>query len=224
MFRACLENNVKTIVYASSVSVYPKHLQMTGSSPFREEDSENPVEPEGGYGWSKYLAEKQLGMMSDVKVGVARIFHAYGKNIYLKPDKSQVIGSLMRKAIRYPSEDFVVWGDGSQKRCFVYIDDVIDALVLIQEYVSRDSSLTVNLGSQEEVDVRELSEKIISLSGKKIPLKFDKSQPTGVLQRVPSLDRIGMRLDWKPTTPFDTGLKRTYEWALQRIQNTGDFS
>ena len=74
-------------------------------------------------------------MMSDVKVGVARIFHAYGKNIYLKPDKSQVIGSLMRKAILYPSEDFVVWGDGSQKRCFVYIDDVIDALVLIQEYI-----------------------------------------------------------------------------------------
>jgi GDP-D-mannose 3', 5'-epimerase len=224
VFRAAVENDVKTIIYASSVSVYPKHLQMTRSSPFREEDSENPVEPEGGYGWSKYLAEKQLGMMSNVYVGIARIFHAYGKNIYLKPDKSQVIGSLMRKAIRYPREDFVVWGDGSQKRCFVYIEDVIDALVLIQEYVSKNSSITVNLGSQEEVNVRELAEKIISLSGKKILLKFDRSQPTGVLQRVPSLDRIGNILGWKPTTPFDTGLKRTYEWALKRIQNTGDSS
>ena len=223
VFRASLQNDVKSIVYASSVSVYPKHLQMRGSSPFKEEDSENPVEPEGGYGWSKYLAEKQLGMMSNVKVGIARIFHAYGKNIYLKPDKSQVIGSLMRKAIRYPKEDFVVWGDGSQKRCFVYIDDVIDALVLMQEYISRDSSLTVSLGSQEEVNVRELSEKIISLSGKKIPLRFDTSQPIGVLQRVPSLDRIGNTLGWKPTTTFDVGLKRTYEWALQRIRNKGDF-
>ena len=62
---------------------------MTQSSSFKEEDSDAVVEPEGGYGWSKYVAEKQLEMMVHVKSGVARIFHAYGKNIYLKPDKSQ---------------------------------------------------------------------------------------------------------------------------------------
>ncbi len=219
VFRACLENGVKTIIYASSVSVYPKHLQMTASSPFKEEDSENPVEPEGGYGWSKYLAETQLGMMESVGVGIARIFHAYGENIYLNPDKSQVIGSLMRKAIRYPEESFVVWGDGSQKRCFVFIDDAIDALVLLQEYTTKNSALTVNLGTQEEVTVRNLAENIISLSGKKIPLKFDTSQPTGVLQRIPSLERIEKTLGWKPTTPFDSGLEKTFAWASQRIHS-----
>ena len=212
---------MKTIVYASSVSVYPRHLQMIGSAPFKEEDSEHPVEPEGGYGWSKYIAEKQLGMMSNVNVGTARIFHAYGKNIYLKPDKSQVIGSLMRKAIRFPEEDFVVWGDGSQKRCFVYIEDVIDALALIQEYASKNSTLTVNLGSQEEVSVGDLAQKIILLSGKKIPLRFDRSQPTGVLQRIPSLEKIGDTLGWKPKTSFDRGLRLTYEWASERILENG---
>ncbi len=119
---------------------------MIGTSPFREEDSEKSVEPEGGYGWSKYIAEKQLEMMENLNVGIARIFHAYGKNIYLNEDKSQVIGSLMRKAIRYPDEDFVIWGNGTQKRCFVYIDDVIDALFRIHNYVEKNSALTVNIG------------------------------------------------------------------------------
>ena len=60
----------------------------------------------------EYIAERQLAVLPDVKVGIARIFHAYGPNICLKEDRSQVIGSLIRKAIRYPREDFVVWGAG----------------------------------------------------------------------------------------------------------------
>jgi len=220
VFRACAENGIKKIIYASSVSVYPKHLQMTQSSPFREEDSETMVEPEGGYGWSKYVAEKQLEMMSGVQTGVARIFHAYGKNIYLKPDKSQVIASLMRKAIDYPEEGFVVWGDGSQKRCFVYIDDVIDALFLLRDYVVRNGKLTVNVGNIEETNISDLASRIIALSGKHIPLKFDISKPTGVVQRKPSLEKIGKTLGWSPKTKLDDGLRVTYDWASNRMKTS----
>ena len=96
------------MIFASSVSVYPfdeqQQRQQQGrlgpaNTGFREEDSERKVNPEGGYGWSKYIAEKQLSLMPDINSGVARIFHAYGENIYLRPDRSQVIGSLIRKAI-----------------------------------------------------------------------------------------------------------------------------
>ena len=93
-------------------AVYPKSEQVSQKVYFREEDSERPIEPEGGYGWAKYIAERQLAVLPDVKVGIARIFHAYGPNICLKEDRSQVIGPLIRKAIRYPREDFVVWGAG----------------------------------------------------------------------------------------------------------------
>jgi len=219
VLRACVENNIRTIVYASSVSVYPKHLQMISSAPFKEEDSEKIVEPEGGYGWSKYVAEKQLEMMTNANVGVARIFHAYGKNIYLNEAKSQVIGSLMRKAIVYPKEGFEVWGDGTQKRCFVYVDDVCRALKLIHEYVAKDAKLTVNVGSQDEISIEELARKIISLSAKEIPLKFDQSKPTGVLQRIPSLEKIERTLGWKPKTSFDEGLGITYDWASCRLSS-----
>jgi GDP-D-mannose 3', 5'-epimerase len=217
VFRACVQNGVKSVIYASSVSVYPKHLQMTSSAPFREQDSEKTVDPEGGYGWSKLVAEKQLEMMSKVNVGVARIFHAYGKNIYIEESKSQVIGSLLRKAIRYPVEDFVVWGDGTQRRCFVHIDDVLRALSKMYSFISEGNSLTVNVGSEDEITVGELARKVIALSGKTIPLKFDTSRPTGVRQRVPSLEKIENTLNWRPEISFSTGLEETYRWAEERL-------
>jgi GDP-D-mannose 3', 5'-epimerase len=218
VFRACLENRVKTIIYASSVSVYPFDLQQGGEAPFKEDDSER-VNPEGGYGWSKVVAEKQLSLMPGVRSGVARIFHAYGKNIYLNPDRSQVIGSLIRKAIRFPREDFVVWGDGNQRRCFVYIDDALDGLFALWSHVEKKGNLTVNIGSTEEVTVLELARRVVALSGKDIKVKFDPTKPKGALNRVPDLGRAKRTLGWSPKVSFGDGLPKTYDWALSRLSN-----
>jgi nucleoside-diphosphate-sugar epimerase len=217
VFRACLEQGVRTIIYASSVSVYPFDRQLGQHTRFKETDADRSTNPEGGYGWSKLLAEKQLSYMPGVSVGVARIFHAYGKNIYLHPDRSQVIASLMRKAIRYPKEDFVVWGDGRQRRCFVYIDDTLDALFSLARHVEKKGSLTVNVGTTEEVTVLALARRIIRLSGKDIPLRFDPSKPSGALNRTPDLEKIRKVLGWKPKTPFSEGLNKTFEWAVTRV-------
>ena len=160
VIQVCVENRVRMMIYASSVSVYPKSRQMGQRIPLREEDSERPIEPEGGYGWAKYIAERQLAVLPDVKVGIARIFHAYGPNICLKEDRSQVIGSLIRKAIRYPEEDFVVWGDGTQRRAFLYIDVFLDGLFRLDEYVETKGNLAVNLRSTKETTIKDLAEKI----------------------------------------------------------------
>ena len=149
VYKACRQNRVSCIIYASSVSVYPFEKQLGSEAIFKEEDATEHVNPEGGYGWSKFLGEVQLNMMSNVSVGIARIFHAYGENIYIKPDRSQVIASLISKAIQYPKEDFVVWGNGAQRRCFVFIDDVLEALDKLEHYARQKENLTVNLGSQE---------------------------------------------------------------------------
>jgi len=217
VLRACAENGVRSIIYASSVSVYPFDRQLGGHVRFREDDAGAKVNPEGGYGWSKYLAEKELSYMSDVHVGVARIFHAYGKNIYIRPDRSQVIASLMRKAIRYPKEDFVVWGNGRQRRCFVYVDDVMDALFNLFRHVERKGNLTVNIGSTEEVTVLELAKMIIGLSGKEIEPKLDPSKPSGALNRMPDLSLVKKTLGWEPKTSFSRGLSKTYDWVLTRL-------
>ena len=217
VLRACMDNNVRSVIYASSVSVYPFDEQAGSHVQFREEDAERRLNPEGGYGWSKYMGEKQLSLMPDTAFGIARIFHAYGTNIYLRPDRSQVIASLMRKAIRYPQEGFTVWGDGGQRRCFVYIDDAIDALMRLWVHAENEGSLTVNVGSTEEVTVRDLARQIVSLSEKEIPLDFDRSKPTGALNRMPNLERVKNVLDWAPTTSLSEGLAKTYEWARMRL-------
>jgi len=224
VFKACLENGVHTVIYASSVSVYPFDEQLGSHTQFREEDSERKVNPEGGYGWAKYIAEKQLSLMPDTSYGVARIFHAYGKNIYLKPDRSQVIASLIRKAVRYPDEDFVVWGDGSQRRCFIYIEDALDALMRLEKHVGERGNLTVNVGSTEETTVRDLAERIVVLSEKDIQMKFDDSKPTGALNRMPNLERAKRVLGWGPTTSFSEGLKETFDWAKATLRKRGDQS
>ena len=217
VFRACAEVGIGSVIYASSVSVYPFDKQLGSHTRFKEEDAEEKINPEGGYGWSKFIAEKQLSMMTEISFGVARIFHAYGKNIYLPPDRSQVIASLMRKAIRYPKEDFVVWGDGRQRRCFVYIDDAMDALFKIRNYVQSKGNLTVNVGSTEEHTVLDLARMIIALSGKDIQMKFDKTKPSGALNRMPDLTKVSKVLGWRPKTGFLEGLAKTFDWALTRI-------
>ncbi|MEM3186324.1 MAG: NAD-dependent epimerase/dehydratase family protein [Conexivisphaerales archaeon] len=183
VFRACIRNGITNLLYASSVSVYPLSRQLSEDAVFKEEDADTVAEPEGGYGWAKYLAEGELRMMKDFKVGVARIFNAYGENIYLQPDRSQVIASLIRKAINYPREDFVVWGDGKQRRCFIFIDDVIDAIELLRKYSEKNGFLALNIGSDEEVSIDKLASLIIKLSGKRIEIKHDTSKPTGAMTR-----------------------------------------
>ncbi|MDA4117301.1 MAG: NAD-dependent epimerase/dehydratase family protein [Thaumarchaeota archaeon] len=222
VFKACLENGARTLIFASSVSVYPFDEQLGSNARFREEDSERKVNPEGGYGWAKYVAEKQLSLMPDTSYGVARIFHAYGSNIYLKPDRSQVIASLIRKAARYPAEDFIVWGNGSQRRCFVYIDDALDALMRLEEHVTKHGNLTVNVGTTEETTIRELAELIAALSKKDISLKFDATKPTGALNRTPNLEKIKRVLGWNPTTSLSDGLSETFHWAERRLSEGGD--
>jgi nucleoside-diphosphate-sugar epimerase len=206
------------------VSVYPFDEQRGDHSEFREEDADRKINPEGGYGWSKYLAEKQLALMAPaIPSGIARIFHSYGENIYLKPDKSQVIGSLIRKSIRYPKEDFVIWGNGMQRRCFVFIDDTIDALFKFAEYIERTgNNLTANIGSTEETTVKQIATLAIALSGKKIEPRYDLSKPTGALNRMPNLERINQTLGWKPTTDFKTGFQKTFSWAEKRLNEWRD--
>ena len=218
VFKACRENGVGSIIYASSVSVYPYDWQLGSKHAFKEEDSEYKANPEGGYGWSKYIAEKQLYMMPDVSVGIARIFHAYGQSMYLQKNRSTVLASLICKAINYPDEEFVVWGDGTQRRCFVYIDDAVDALFRLEDYIKKRGNLTVNIGTTEEVTIAELANLVVKVSGKDIPIRFDDSKPTGVLSRMPDLERIKNTLDWKPETDLLTGATKTYEWINKRLK------
>jgi GDP-D-mannose 3', 5'-epimerase len=209
VFRACRENGVGKIVYASSVSVYPIAPQQGMEAKFSEGDLD-PISPEGGYGWAKLIGEIQLDMMENCKSATARIFNAYGE--YCEFGKTaQVVPALVRKAINYPKEEFVVWGDGTQTRNLIYIDDCVDSLIRMGERASFPP-LKLNIGSTQTVTIRELAETVIKVSGKQIPLKFDTSKPVGPRSRIPIIERARKALDWEPKTSLEEGIRRTFDW------------
>lgn len=217
VFRACVERKVKKTVFASSVSVYPIDLQQTQGAVFSENDL-SYINPEGGYGWAKLLGEIQLKWMKGTSISIARIFNAYGECGEIGKT-SQVIPALIMKAISFPSKDFIVWGTGKQTRCFIYISDCIDALVKLENKAS-NPPLIVNIGSDQQVPISVIAEKIAAISGKGMAIKYDPSKPVGPISRIPNITKIKSLIDWYPQIGLDEGLRRTYVWVQKRLAQT----
>jgi nucleoside-diphosphate-sugar epimerase len=225
---ACVDNKVKKIIYASSVSVYPINTQHVDNVVLKEDDLrisdkvQGEIDPEGGYGWAKFISEVQLALMTETKVGIARIFNTYGDNAALGKS-SHVVQALITKAVRYPKEEFIVWGDGKQTRDFLYVEDCVNALLKLEEKASIPP-VVVNIGSDKEVSIGTLAEKIVKISGKTIKIKYDVSKPVGPTSRSPDTHKIRKTLGWKDTYTLEEGLKNTYKWVEKRLneENTLD--
>jgi len=218
IFKASIQHKVRKIVYASSVSVYPIDLQQKLNVVLSEEDLRY-YNPEGGYGWAKLLGEIQLGLMKNIDVGIARIFTAYGPCEPLD-ETAHAVPALVRKAIRYPEEDFVVWGTGEQTRSFMYVSDCVEALVKLEEKAS-NPPLIVNVGSDKPTPIRVLAEKIVEISGKSIEVKYDPSKPVGPLSRTADIAKARKILGWDPKVGLEEGLRKTYAWAEKKLRAVG---
>ena len=235
VFKACLKVGVRKIIYASSCAVYPMDKQFSPGAIFPEsclelkklnflrpgksESGHGTSNPDGGYGWSKLMGEVQLEWMKGIGVGIARIFNIYGEN---EPfgEKAHVVADLIGKAIRYPQEEFIVWGDGQQSRDFLYITDCVDALLQLEKKASNPPT-TVNIGSGEPVNISTIAEKAVRLSGKDIKIEYDPTKPVGPLSRTADITRARALLDWQPKVSLDEGLRRTYLWLQSRLVTTG---
>jgi nucleoside-diphosphate-sugar epimerase len=172
--------------------------------------------PEGGYGWAKLLGEIQLSWMKNVDVSIARIFTAYGPGEPLD-ETAHAVPALIRKAIMYPKEEFVVWGCGDQTRSFMYVSDCVEALIRLEKKAS-NPPIVVNVGSDEEVPIKKVAEKIIQISGKQIEIKYDPAKLVGPLSRTADIRRAKALLGWQLKISLDEGLKRTYAWAKGRLK------
>jgi len=217
VFRACVEAGVKKVIYASSVSVYPIDVQQKPGVVLSEDDL-GYYNPEGGYGWAKLIGEIQLSWMSDMDIAVARIFNVYGPCEPLD-ETAHVVPALVRKAILYHEEECRVWGTGDQSRCFLYVSDCVDALIKLEQKAS-NPPIIVNVGSDEEILIRTIAEKIVEISGKDIKIIYDPTKPVGPISRTANIDRAEAILGWRSKVNLDEGLRRTYLWAEKRLRQT----
>lgn len=139
----------------------------------------------------------------------------YGPGDYYHPEHSHVIPGLLRrfheaKLQRAPSVE--IWGTGQAQREFLYVDDLAKALLhLLQHYDEPDH---INVGSMEEVTIRNLADHIAHTVGYQGEITHDLSKPDGTPRKKSDISRI-LSLGWKPTTSLVEGLQRTYQAFLK---------
>jgi nucleoside-diphosphate-sugar epimerase len=216
MLHAAVANGVRDYIYVGTACSYPAARQSdaAGGTPvFREEDA-YPALPESSYGWSKLMGEYQAELALReglLNVGLLRLHNVYGPHCETSPEKSQVIPSLIRKAIRFPEEPFVVWGSGRQRRAFVYVDDVVNALLRVAERGMNRG--VIQIGPDSSSSIREVAGKVAAVSGKSITIRYDESRPEGDFDRAADWSKAREVLGWKPQVSLDEGLARTYAWC-----------
>ena len=136
MFAASHKAKLEKLSYVGAACAYPLEKQNDPNQPLFKEEDMYPAHPESSYGWGKLMGEYECELYSRtgmLDASILRLHNVYGPNTDLSPERSQVIPATIRKAIRYPEEDFIIWGNGEQNRAFMYVSDVVDALILSLE-------------------------------------------------------------------------------------------
>jgi GDP-L-fucose synthase len=137
----------------------------------------------------------------------------YGPRDNFDPESSHVIPALIRKCVeaeRSGAKEIVLWGDGSPTREFLYAEDAAEGIVQAAEQYDRAEP--VNLGSGMEISIRDLAERISTLTGFRGRIVWDPSKPNGQPRRCLDVTRAEREFGWRSKTPLDQGLKATIEW------------
>ncbi len=211
------KDRIKGLLYVGTACSYPLTRQNTlDVVPLKEEEL-FPAMPESAYGWSKLMGQLEIGYL-EKETGIPCCtlqFH----NVYGAPcdygARSQVIPALIRKALNYPEEDFVVWGSGNQGRAFVHVDDVVEALVLALQKGWGHG--WIQIGPSECTSIREIALTIVEISGKPIKPFFDTSKPEGDKARSADFTKAREILGWEPKVSLRDGLKQQYEWVKAQM-------
>ena len=219
MLQASLKNKVKEYFYSSSACVYPEYRQKDADVvPLKESDA-TPADPDQFYGWEKLATEKMCEAYQKdygMNIRMARFHNVYGE-VYtaFDKDKGKAPCHIIMKALRYPEQDFVIWGDGKQTRSFLYIDDCIAGVLKLME---SNYLKPVNIGSDRLVTIDELAQIVIKFSGKNIKIIHDLSKPQGVRGRNADITLVRKEVGWEPKISLEEGMRRTYEWAKVRLK------
>jgi len=219
MLRAASQANVKCFLYVGTACSYPKKMQFGVEAPPLVEVDILPAEPESAYGWSKLFAELQTelyGQETEMQTGVLRLHNVYGTPTDFSAEKSQVIPSLIVKAIRYPAEPFIVWGSGMQGRSFVHVSDVVTGLISMMSRGLGNGA--IQLGTNYCTSIREVAETIAEISGKHIDIQYDLTKPEGDKGRCGDCSKAEEVLGWGPKISLKEGLGWTYQWIDSQLQ------
>lgn len=218
VINSCRKADLKGFINVGTACSFPQTMQNTFEAVLLKEEDLYPADPESAYGWSKLMGiyeTELLGKETDIQVSNLIFHNVYGYPCDYSRLTGQVIPSLIRKAINHPDEEFVVWGSGMQSRAFVFIDDIVNSLILALEKGLGKG--LIQIGPSESITITKIAETIVSISGKNIPLRFDLSKQEGDKARAADYSRAKEILGWEPKTGLREGLTKVYNWIYSSI-------
>ena len=204
---------VKKFLFLGSVCIYPKFAEV----PVREDSLlTGYLEPTNdAYAIAKISGikmlqayHKQYGMKS-VSLMPSNL---YGPGDNFHPDNGHVIPAMITKFQNSGGKTVMFWGDGTPKREFLYSEDLADACLFAMDHF--ENAELINIGSGENVSIKELSNTVASVVKYDGEIKWDTSRPNGTPNRPLDCSKI-TKLGWKPKHTLSQGLQKTYDWFIK---------
>lgn len=204
---------VKKFLFLGSVCIYPKFAEV----PVREDSLlTGYLEPTNdAYAVAKISGikmlqayHKQYGMKS-VSLMPSNL---YGPGDNFHPDNGHVIPAMMTKFQNSGGKSVMFWGDGTPKREFLYSEDLADACLFAMDHF--ENAELINVGSGENVSIKELSNSVASVVKYDGEIKWDTSRPNGTPNRPLDCSKM-TKLGWKPKHTLSQGLQKTYDWFIE---------
>jgi nucleoside-diphosphate-sugar epimerase len=210
MFRACLQENVEKVVFASSGCIYPNYIQ---SDPqeilyLTEDKAGPPYDADNLYGWAKLMAEMTLQAYHrdyGLKAASCRYFTVYGPRGH---ENHAVIAMIARAFVE--QNPFIVWGNGEQIRNWTHVDDIVSGTIRAAEVI--DDGTAINLGTMERTRVIDAVHEVLRYTGHDAAIELHPEMPTGPMNRVADNSLAKRLLRWEPKVKFMSGLRSTIDW------------
>lgn len=216
VINAAFEQGIGKLLFLGSSCIYPLHA----AQPLTEDRLlTGPLEPTNQWYAVAKIAGIKLCQAFRKQHGAnfisAMPTNLYGPNDNYHPSESHVVAALISRfyeAVRDNHKDLVIWGSGTPLREFLAVEDLADGLVFLLKYYNDE--VPINIGTGEEISIRQLAELIKEISGWTGMLKFDPSKPDGSPRKIMNNERIH-RLGWRHSTDLKTGLRFAYQWFAE---------
>ena len=210
---AAYRHGTRKLTFLGSSCIYPKHAPQ----PMNEDCLlSGPLEPTNEWYAIAKIAGIKMCQAYRRQYGFDAISlmptNLYGPGDNFSLDNSHVLPALIRKfheAASARSKSVVVWGTGTPRREFLYVDDLADAVVFLTQQYSGAGPINVGVGA--DITIRELAELIGGIVGFQGELAFDTAKPDGTPRKLLDVGRLHA-LGWRATTTLEAGLRSTYEW------------
>jgi len=199
---ACLENNIKNFIAISTAAIFGNQNEIVN-----ENSKTDPISP---YGKSKLMMEEKILDFSkkhNLNSIILRFFNLYG------PGQSPQYAGVIAKFLDKIKEDkpLEIYGDGSQTRDFIHIDDAVECIAFAIKNISKKTGKIYNVGSGKSTSILEIANLLLELSGKNLPINFKPEIKGDILHSKTSISLVKKEIGFEPKISLKEGLSRFFQ-------------